>query len=195
MRRPLLSTICLCVGTSAVFGACASSGQGSLDRNRPSPQRTVQLDATGDVLLRTTEELTVRVDTVALAAEEAWAHLPAVFDALEIPITEVNADARLLGGTNVRVRGRIAGERLSRVFNCGAGNTGRVADQAYVYFTALTQVEPLDGRSVVTTHVRAHALPGGYTSNAIRCSSRGELEKRIRNRLVWETTGVGDEPG
>lgn len=184
----------LALCTALLLSACGTSGPDSLSDRPRTQDRDIDLDVEGDLILRTTEELTVRVDTVDVPAERLWREVPAVYDALGIGITAVNTEARILGGENVRVRGDVGGTRVSRLLRCGVRVTGQIADEYDVYLTSLTQVEALERRSVVSTHVRAHALPGGYTSNAVRCASRGELERRILNRLIWEATGVGDEP-
>lgn len=188
MRTAL--TLC----TVLVLAACGTSGPGSLSDQPRTREQNIDLDVQGDLILRTTEELTVRVDTVDVPADRLWRHLPAVYDSLGVGISAVNAEARILGVEHTRVRGQVGGTRVSRLLRCGVSVTGDIADEYEIHLTSLTQIEADGGRSVVSTHVRAYALPGGYTSNAVRCASRGELEQRILNRLMWEATGVGGAP-
>lgn len=179
-------------GLVLLLASCASSGPDSVSEGAVQ-ERRIDIDAQGEsLILRTTEELSVHVDTVDVAVDRLWAAMPVVYDSLGIGLTTINAAARVMGAQNVRVRGDLGGTRISQLFRCGVRVTGQIADQYDVHVTSLTQVEEaVDGRTVVSTHARAYALPGGYTSNAIRCSSRGELESRILNRLLWETSGAG----
>lgn len=189
----------LCVvtfGLALSLAACASSGPDTVTEGEVR-ERNIDIDAQGEsLLLRTTEELSVRVDTVDVAVDRMWGAVAAVYDTLGIGLTTINSEARIMGAQNIRVRGDLAGTRISQLFRCGVRVTGQIADEYDVHVTSLTQIEEaVDGRSVVSTHARAYALPGGYSSNAINCSSRGELERRILNRLLWVTTGVGGPTG
>ena len=160
-------------------------------------ERSVRIGfESGELALRTTEERHVLVDTVDFGPDESWAFLPLVFDDLEVPVTMVNGEAKLLGAVETRVRSRLGQHRLSRLLRCGSRPTGPVADQYEVYLTAVTQIEALDdGRSLVVTHVAAKALPGGYSGNAIRCATTGRLERAIVGRLMWRASRIEERSG
>lgn len=138
--------------------------------------------------LRTTEDIVVITDTVPVPPDRLWSKVPAAYDALGVPITEINGDARALGAVEARVRGRIGGEPVSRYVRCGSTMTGEVADQYEVYLTAITQVESVDadaGSSVVSSHVEAVAQ-GASSGNTVRCATRGRLETDIHEQLMLE---------
>ena len=191
MRNVLVFAIAcsvLACGTGATRGP--SEGPATVERN-------VRIGFEGgELALRTTEERRVQVDTVGLGPDETWAFLPLVFDDLEIPLTTVNGEAKLLGAVETRVRSRLGKHRLARLLRCGTRPTGPVADRYEVYLTAVSQVEPLeDGRSLVVTHVAAKALPGGYSGNAIRCATTGRLEQAIVGRLMWRASDIEEGSG
>lgn len=186
----------LVVAVACAFVGCASSGGTGIPSGGSQSQNVsfrTNLQGQG-FQLRTTEDIVVAVDTVAVAPDRLWPEVPAAYDALGIPITTVNAEARLIGALEARVRGRIGDERVSRYVRCGSTMTGEVADQYEVYLTSVTQVEPVtadSGRSIVSSHVKAIAQ-GGASGNTVQCATRGRLESDIRDQLLLELTRDGD---
>ena len=179
-----------------LLAACASSPSGEPAPAPRNVERSVRVEfSSGEVALRTTEEYHVQTDTLGVSAEELWGHLAAAYDELEIPITTVNAGARLLGAVEAPVRKRLGRYMLSRLLRCGSRTSGKVANRYEVYLTAVTQIEPLGDRSLVNTHVAARAVPGGYSGNAVRCSTTGRLERSIAGRLRWGSEMLSGEEG
>lgn len=179
----------LVVAIACAFVACASSGgTGTASGASQSQNLSFDMNLQGQGFqLRMTEDILVNVDTVAVAPDRLWPELPAAYDALGIPITTVNAEARLIGAVEGRVRGRIGDDPVSRFVRCGSTMTGEVADQYEVYLTSVTQVEPVSadsGSSIVSSHVKAIAQ--GASGNTVECATRGRLESDIREQLLLE---------
>ena len=191
MIRSVLTT--LCIGLLAV--GCASTGGSGTPEARTQTQNVsfrTNLQGQG-FQLRMTEDIVVRIDTVDVAADRLWPEVPAAYDALGIPITTVNAEARVIGALQARVRGRIGDAPVSRFVRCGSTMTGEVADQYEVHLTSITQVEPAaadSGRSILSSHVTAVAQ-GTASGNTVQCATRGRLEGNIREQLLIEL-GRGD---
>lgn len=176
---------------------CASSGQTEIrgtDRAMVSTQIRVG-DVSNAFDLRYIEDITPREDTVPVDAGLAWGVLPQVYQELNIPLTSINQEARLLGTTRTAVRGELGDQRASRYFNCGRTMTGDVAEQYQLVVTALTQVQEVEGseeKARVVTLVDAFANPRGAASGSVRCGSTHRLEGQITDRIRELASGDGD---
>jgi hypothetical protein len=118
-------------------------------------------------------------DTVAVSEARAFAALPAVFQALAVPLSVVDSASKLMGAVRVPARRPIGGERLSLLLECGTGNYGPNAERYSVQITLLALVRSIDStHSEVQTRVEGNASPNGI-STTVRCSSTGRLEERF----------------
>lgn len=184
----------VCVGLLAL-GCASTGGSGTPSGGTRDQNVSFRTNLQGQGFqLRMTEDIVLAVDTVGVEPDRLWPEVPAAYDALGVPITTVNAEARVIGAIEARVRGRIGNRPVSRFVRCGSTMTGEVADQYEVYLTSITQVEPVaadSGRSIVTSHVTAMAQ-GSATSNTVQCATRGRLENDIREQLLLEVGRGGD---
>lgn len=180
--RPRLLVLLLAAG---VLPGCASSGSTMPSGAEVDVNTQLQTDfGVRSISLRSHEDLFVREDTLREAGGDLFRQLAATYDEMGIPLTEVNAEAQLLGAVEARLRSDLGGRPLSRYLRCGTTITGSIADQYEVYLTAVTQLEPLDSGDVaVSSHVRGFAVQGGRAGNTIRCATRGRLEKEIFEHL------------
>lgn len=122
-------------------------------------------------------------DTLALSAPAAWVAISRAYERLGIPLTVVDSESHVIGALRATQRRAIAGERLSRLLDCGLGSYGPNADRYTVQLTALSGVQALsDGRSVVETRVSGIASPNGLSSS-VNCASTGALEDRVSTEL------------
>jgi hypothetical protein len=125
-------------------------------------------------------------DTVAVSDARAFAALPAVFEALPVPLSVVDSSSKVMGALRVLVRRPIGGQRLSLLLECGTGNYGPNAERYTVQLTLLAFVRPVDAtHSEVQTRVEGTASPNGL-STTVRCSSTGRLEERFAELLRKE---------
>lgn len=166
----------------AWLGAACASSTSQTDVASKGGVPSVTQISTNDPNLRT--ELASESDmySLKLAAppDSVWMFLPDVWNVLELPVTMVDPDNRVIGTENHRVR-RIEGKRLSQYLDCGEGVTATpYADQYEVTVTLLTQVRALQSfRTLLVSEVRATARARTSSGNAIPCSSRRTLEERI----------------
>jgi hypothetical protein len=122
-------------------------------------------------------------DTLAVTQAQAWAAVSAVYAKLGIPLSVVDSGTHVLGALRVTQRRPLAGERLSRLLECGTGSFGPNAERYTVQLTVLSSVQPLpDGRTTVDTRVAGAASPNGLSSS-VSCASTGVLEDRITAEL------------
>lgn len=163
------------------FAACASSGGDMPSSGTTEVYNQLQTDyGVRSISLRTVEDVHVRGDTLPYEGDDLFRHLAATYDEMGIPLNQVNAEARLLGAVEARMRGDLGGRPLSRYFRCGTSITGSIADQYEVYVTVVTQLESVEeGGTGVFTHARAFAVQGGRSGNEVRCATRARLEREI----------------
>lgn len=145
---------------------------------------TVQTTAGGglDQQMELTRE--ANISTVALAAEvaDAWTALPPVLAALDIPVTGVDSNARMVSSVQ-RVR-RIGGKSPASYFRC-PGPYGNLASSGDVYLSLRAQILPGDGGSGSQLRSRVDATARSSTSGSqVQCSSNGSLQKLIEETLV-----------
>jgi hypothetical protein len=128
-------------------------------------------------------------DTLAVPAGKVWAALPAVYDALAVPLSVVDTTYRVLGAVRVTVRRPIGGDRLSLLLQCGVGAYGPVAERYTVQLTLVSAVRAIDdGHAVLETRVDGSAAQNGVNSS-VRCASTGRLEEKVA-QLVRKELGL-----
>lgn len=125
-------------------------------------------------------------DTVATTAAHVFAVLPAVFQAIGVPLSVVDSTSRVTGALRVPVRRPIAGQRLSLLLECGTGSYGPNAERYTVQLTLLAAVHGVDSsHTEVHTRVDGTASPNGL-STVVKCLSTGRLEERFAEQLRKE---------
>jgi hypothetical protein len=122
-------------------------------------------------------------DTLAVSSDKAWAALNQVYSQLGISLTVVDTQMRVIGSLRGLQRRPVAGERLSRVVECGTGQYGPNADRYSVQLTVLTHVRAInDKQSVIDSRVGGNASPNGLSST-VNCASTGVLEEKVVDML------------
>jgi hypothetical protein len=122
-------------------------------------------------------------DSLAIPSSRLWAALPAVYSALDIPLSVADTGSRVIGAMYLSRRRPIGGERLSRLLSCGDSSFGPNADHYEVQLTALSLVTPIDSaHSALTIAVNGVALANG-NSQRIACNTTGRLERRMLEEL------------
>lgn len=112
---------------------------------------------------------------------KVWHALPAAFESLGIPITEVDNATHTIANGGLKLRRELGKVSLSRYIDCGTTQIGENADSYDVYLTITSRVQedPGSGLSVLRTNFEAMAKPVAFSRDYARCSSKGELEKRL----------------
>ena len=174
---------------ATAIAACASSGssdvpvqagQGAhVDRTR-----TIETPegANIDYTVRTSNF--VSSDVVAAPIDSVWSVLPAIWQSLGITIDGVSQKDHRLQSGQMRIRRQLGGVSLSRFIECGRSTQGPNAD---VYFIVMKVESVVSGKNGQVLVQSAMAVTGEGTGNGganVRCSTTGELERRIAERVA-----------
>lgn len=161
---------------------CASSSQipgSASDRSIVSVQTSP--GAAGEQL-ELTREANITSAPLQADVNAAWAALPAVFEELEIPVTGVDGNARML--TSVQRVRRIGGKSPASFFRC-PGPYGNVASSGDVYVSVRVQILPgsAGSGSLLRSQIDATARPT-TSGGTVQCSSNGSLQKLIGDTMA-----------
>lgn len=161
----------------AVLSACASSG-------RPEPatpvSETIRLNGGAAGSLTLSPSSSAGETSVAFALDKVWSVLPTVLDTLGIPIGLLDPAQHIVGNAGFKLRRQMGGVLLSRYFNCGETQIGPNADSYDMYLVANVHLTPAsDGTTTIETSMDASARPISFSQAFTRCTTKGELEKRI----------------
>lgn len=118
-----------------------------------------------------------------------WRAVLDAYSALEVPVANIDSVQGLVTNPRLRVSRRLAGQPLSRYFDCGTTAFGRPAADEYVLNISLTtHVEAMaPDSSRVSTSVDANARdPRGTSTEPVRCGSRGSLEETVLKATFLE---------
>lgn len=177
--RSLLSLLLV-----ASLAACAKPGPAGRPPVRPPRDRVILTDEAGQ-RYRSTETAGPIEGEVNASVDAVWTALPAVYEGLGIPLAHLDRPSGQMGNKQVVRTGRLAGQRLSRTFDCGASMTGERADQGRLTASVLTQVwaRP-DGRTGIATTIVSTMKPlDGTSTSPVSCATTGWLEQEIADRL------------
>ncbi len=173
----------------AACGACASSGQGA---PRAGPETVSRVFTPGGGGAEMYNEPGVGSRLVDAPLDSVWLALPRVYELLGIPDAGADPQQMMFGNLGYRAR-RVEGERLSKYVDCGMGTTAVPnADQYRVTLSVFTRLTPGDdGGTMVVTTVEATGKPRAVSGNPVYCQSKGTLEARVAELVVWVLVGGG----
>lgn len=175
---------------SLVSSACASAAPGGVPATREDRNTVAITGGSAGLNMQLSRDATITAGVIAASPDSVWAAVPRVFAQLELPVTGVNTNSRVLTATGQRLR-RIGGRSVSTYFEC-PGPYGNAAGSSDVYVTVTTQVLPGEtaGTSTVRTELAAHAR-SNTSGRQVPCTTKGALEKRLMEALAAETAGAG----
>lgn len=166
--------------SAILLSACASS-QGS--SAPPMPDQTIRIPASSGgaaTTLAIAASTPSSVKTVPASAERIWSALPAVYEALGIPITERDPAARTIGNTSYKVRRRLGDVPLSRYLECGSTQGAPSADSYEILLSVSSRLRSVTPESTtVSITIDAMGRPVFLSAEYVRCGSTGGLEKRM----------------
>jgi hypothetical protein len=122
--------------------------------------------------------------TVGYPLTSVWRDLPAVFDSLSIPIGTLDPAHHVIGNSGFKPRHRLGRTPLSRYIDCGSAQAMPSADTYDIQLSVLTQAQPADSGTTVSTTVDAVGRPVETAGDYIHCSSKGVLEPLIVKMLT-----------
>jgi len=169
---------------AASLAGCAKRGDTGRPPLGPTRDRVILTDESGQ-RYRSTESAGPIEGEVNATVDAVWTALPAVYEALGIPLAHLDRPSGQMGNKQVVRTGRLAGQRLSRTFDCGASMTGERADQGRITASVITQVwMRSDGRTGIATTIVSTMTPLDGTSTApTSCATTGWLEREIADRV------------
>lgn len=174
--------------TALIFLSCSALGCASSPGlgGRTETTESVHGATTGVFAkLSTIVEADPVVTPLAASPEGAWAQVAPAYTEIGIPLTIVAGDSRLAGNQGWTLRRAVGGVALRNYLRCGDDGTGPNADTYQISMNVATQIQKeADGTSSAATVMDATASPMSIGSNILRCSSTGELEKRINETIA-----------
>lgn len=173
---------------AAAAGGCAS-GSGGEREPIPEQTRTVMRVA-GYQPIEITNEAGLGVRTIEVAAETVWGVVGGVYAQLDIPVEQSDPRAMQIGNPGYTAR-RVERDRMNTFVDCGHDLAGPLANQYDITLAVATRLAAKGPESTqIVTMVDAYGRPRAVSGNTIHCQSRGELEKRIAQRIA-EALGIG----
>ena len=189
MRLSALASVAL-VATAACGGSTAGRPE------TPPPTRaTLRVGHAAAIEMYNQASLDARI--VPVDADSVWTVLPAVFEALEVPVTH-RVPARKEMGNRGYVARRVEGKRMNTYVDCGSNLSGQLANLYEVTLSVVVRLaDAADGGTQVETTVDAYGKPRTTSGNQVHCQSRQTLEERIgdlvfeKGRILPEQIGDG----
>ena len=165
--------------TLAAFAGCATAQGGS---GAPDSE-TMRVSGAGDLRMSAIDQTTSA--KIAFPVGKVWHALPAAFEKLGIPITQADDATHTIANGGLKLRRQLGSTSLSRYIDCGTTQIGENADSYDIFLTITAHVDedPTTGLSVMRTTFEALARPIAFSQDYSRCSSKGELEKRLADAV------------
>ena len=172
MRRAAMLSLVALAG-------CASGGSPGSGSSAP---QTLHVEGLGSLSIRPTDG--ARVTALPFSADRVWSVLPAVYDALGIPITELDQGKKFIGNSGMRVHKHLNKTPLTTFLDCGNAQGFPSAETYDISMSVATQVEAAkDGGALIGTLVQATGRPMAFAGATVKCTSKAELEMAIANAV------------
>ena len=166
---------------------CACASQNTAVPVGPERTTTVTIETVNSSReLRLTPTRPVAHSAVALVpVDRAWQALPAVYAALGLSGAGIiDEEQRRFGAGPLTLPRRVNGDRVSKFLDCGATVSMPNADAYAVTVQVVTQlVGEGEAGTRVQTVMEAAARPRDTAGNTVGCTSTGQLEQVIAERL------------
>ncbi len=188
-RLGMLMTAVVLAVTAA--GCASGSGGGTDDDRSPLPEQTrTVVRVAGYQPVEIFNEAGLGVRTLEMPAETVWGVVGGVYAQMEIPVEQADPRAMQIGTQGYSAR-RIERDRMNTFVDCGADLAGPLANQYEITLAVVTRLTAKDPENTeIVTMVDGYGRPRAVSGNVIHCQSRGELEKRIAQRIA-EALGLG----
>ncbi len=172
-----------------LFGSACASGGGAKDASNDPPAIVVQNTHSiiqtggqnsmgiGSGMTAVVQAATTRVN---VSADKVFAALPATYETLGIPVTTMVSKDRMLGNLELKARARLGSLPTRRLFDCGTQLGEPNSDSYQLTLSISSEVKDhADGSSTLATLIQGSGRPVSFNGADVRCTSLGELEKRI----------------
>src|SRR5258708_7190117 len=168
MRGIMMISLVACLG-------CASSKPSAPAPALPTPEAVPP-----SIDPRVADAVPLTPTAMPAPPDIVWNALPAAYDSLGIRLNVVDPREHLIGNQGMKLRQRLGTTRLSKYIDCGNAQIGPSADSYDVLMSVMTHVGVnAQGVTVVSIRVLAAARPPAFSQDYRRCTSTGEIEKRM----------------
>ncbi len=117
----------------------------------------------------------------AASVDRVWKVLPAVFDSIAVPVSELDPQTHTIGNNGFKLRGKLGKVGLGRYIDCGMTQIGPNAESYDVTLTVTaTLTAAAAGATSMTINLEASARPLAFAQEPFRCSTKGNLEQRMQ---------------
>ena len=189
LARWRVTTLARAAGTM-LLTACASGGAGEPPKPAGPAGNAERTRTAGaaegsnlDMSYRSTNF--VSSNLVAATLDSAWAVLPEIWKSLGITtIDGISTKDRRLQTGQMRLHRQLGGVALSRYIECGRTTQGLSADIYFIVMRLETVLTGNDGAVLVQSAMAVTGEGTGNSGQVTRCSTSGELERRIAERLA-----------
>lgn len=183
-----LSLIALTLTVSGCASTAPAGTRAPVADNTPTPtvNSTRIVTGGGSTLQMNTMNIDLDVKLfVTGTPDEAWAVLPAVYAELLIPVSINDTRTKTIGNTGWKTRRSVGGVPAQRYFECGSSGSMQNAETYSLNLSIVTSVLPnANGGAVISTAISGTAKnPITSSSAEVRCTSKSELELRIRDMV------------
>jgi hypothetical protein len=121
-----------------------------------------------------------QLTTVEAPMDKVWRVLPGVYDSLGIKLTDLNPKTHLLGNSGMKAHKTLGSVGLGKYIDCGNTQGFPSAESYDITMSVRTQIDSAaGGGTTMGTLVEASGRPMAFAGEAVRCSTTGELERRI----------------
>ena len=182
------ATLARVLGTM-LLGACASGG-GSEAPKPAGPAGSIDRTQTTGAAEGANLDMTVHstnfasTDIIVAPLDSAWAALPEIWKSLGLTIDGISTREHRLQSGSMRIRRQLAGVSLSRYIECGRTTQGPSADVYFIVLRFETVLTGSDGKVLAQSAMAVTGEGTGNSGQLTRCSSSGELERRVAERLA-----------
>lgn len=141
--------------------------------------RQVRIEGAGSVNVNST--VSAHVERIELPVDLVWKALPAAFDAMSIPITDVDSVHHVMSNGGLKIRRQLGSTPLGVFMDCGSTQVGENADTYDVHLTMSVEVQPdpATGNTKLLLLMESAARPIAFSREYTRCTTRGKLEQRF----------------
>ena len=190
MARRLLTTL-LFATACATGGASTSSkpeGDAIIVQNT---QSIIQTGGANNISIGSGLTSVVQANTTRInfTVDKVFDALGGAYESLGIPVTMMVTKDRMLGNLEFKTRARIGSLPMRRLLDCGMQLGEPNSDSYQILMSVSSEVKDNgDGSSTLSTVVQATGRPVQFTGADVRCTTVGELEKRIASAVQAKIT-------
>lgn len=180
MRRRIV----LAVLAAAVIPACSSKKSYGGPGGGPTQVSTEIAGGSGAASIATVTAASESQKQLGAPVARVWEVLPAVYEALGIPVTTIVSNEHTVGNSGFKLRRRLGSVPLQRYLECGGTSGSPNAETYEVNLSVMSQLHDVgNGQTAMVTRVDASAR-NPFGGQNVACSSSGLIERRMHEMIA-----------